>query len=172
MPVGERVVLVHRADLAIAVTTMVAFPNGVVFQLLIRGADPRIDEVLYGPRPLRRSQQGVLADEVFRLGVATADGTAASYSAWYGGDAADPPSAPHLTEYGGGGGGGGEWEHGYWLWPLPPEGAFEFVCEWPALDVSETHVSVDPAPIRAAAARSLTLWEDDQNRREGGWRSY
>ena len=85
----------HRADLAIAVTTMVAFPNGVVFQLLIRGADPRIDEVLYGPRPLRRSQQGVLADEVFRLGVATADGTAASYSAWYGGDAADPHR--HLT---------------------------------------------------------------------------
>lgn len=168
MPVGERAVLIHRPDLVIAVTSMVAFPNGVAFQLLIQGTDPGIDETLFGPR---RSRERTLSDEVLRFGVATADGTAASYSAWYAAEGADPPAAPYLRG-GGGGGGAGRWEHGYWLWPLPPEGDFEFVCEWPALDVPETHVAVDPAPIRAAAARALTLWDEDQGRRQGGWTSY
>src|SRR5262245_50318418 len=127
MPVAQRLVLVQRSDLVIAVTAMTAFPTGLSFTLLTRGTDERVDEASFPVRPWhrpRREQQSGLPDELLRLGVLTADGKATNY----GSDAhqmlsfKERPSPPMLTESGGGGGGGGEWEHGYWLWPLPPDG--------------------------------------------------
>jgi hypothetical protein len=45
-----------------------------------------------------------------------------------------------------------------WLWPLAPEGAVEFVCEWPALGIELSRIEVAASLLRDAAARSRTLW--------------
>lgn len=168
-PVGERVILVQRDDLVIAVTSMVAFPTGVEFSLVSRSAGDQISHLMSGRGWIHGSGEagGSLPDEMFRLGVVTPQGRAVDYQPFVGasgiagfgyGDGGEPePPQLHQSS---GGGGGGEWEQHYWLWPLPPQGLLEFVCEWPAMDVPETHVAVDPAPLRAAAKRAITLWDE------------
>ena len=61
----------------------------------------------------------------------------------------------------GGGGSGGNWEFGFWIWPLPPQGLLTFAVEWPAEGVELTTCQIDAAPLLEAAARSEELWEDD-----------
>ena len=168
-PLAERALLVQRDDLVIAVTSMIAFPTGVRFRLLTRSARDEFGDLMSGRRWIHGNvgPSGSLPSEIFRLGVVTADGRAMDYRpfagtggvAGFGYGEGGRPEPPQLLPTSGGGG-SGDWEQEYWLWPLPPDGVLEFVCEWPAMDVPETHVAVDPAPIRAAADRAITLWEE------------
>jgi hypothetical protein len=47
------------------------------------------------------------------------------------------PTGPLLLA-GAGAGGDRRWSQDLWLWPLPPEGRLDFVCEWPALGIELT----------------------------------
>ena len=49
-PLAERVVLVQRDDLVIAVTSMIAFPTGVRFRLLTRSARDEFGDLMSGRR--------------------------------------------------------------------------------------------------------------------------
>ena len=168
-PVAERVIIVQRDDLVIAVTSMISFPTGVKLRLLTRSLRDEIGDLMSGRRWMHADREfgGNLPDEVFRLGVVTEHGRAVDYRpfagtggvAGFGYADAGRPEPPQLVPSSGGGG-SGDWEQEYWLWPLPPDGVFEFVCEWPAMHVAETHVAVDPAPIRAAAECAITLWDE------------
>jgi hypothetical protein len=70
-------------------------------------------------------------------------------------------SAPAAGRLHRAGGRGQRYSQSFWLWPLPPEGPFSFVCEWPALDIGLTRVEVDSALFHEAAAPSRALWDDD-----------
>jgi hypothetical protein len=65
-------------------------------------------------------------------------------------------------------GGGGGWGSAYrsvshfWVWPLPPKGPLEFVCQWPMYGIAETRVSIDAQLILDAAQRSVRLWPQDE----------
>ena len=130
----------------------------------LRLREDRQDRVWMGPPwEHRRSQSGELPDDLFRVGVQFEDGSKATtldtglcgtfvgppggvvdYSsggtigAVEGEERAEPrvPDSPVLVP-GGGGGGMRHWSESLWLWP-----------------------DVDAAPIRDAAARSRTLWDD------------
>jgi len=137
---------------------MISFPTGVKLRLLTRSLRDEIGDLMSGRRWMHadRGFGGNLPDEVFRLGVVTEHGRAVDYRPFAGtGGVAGFGYADAGRR-----GGSGDWEQEYWLWPLPPDGVFEFVCEWPAMHVAETHVAVDPAPIRAAAECAITLWDE------------
>jgi hypothetical protein len=162
MPVPTRLVLVRTPTLAVAVVNLVAFPTGVLFHVLIRSRGPEIGREMHlgRLRHLRGGHEAAPAD-LLRLGVLFSDGRKATNLMHPDLGLADqPPAQPVLIERSGGGG-NGSWSQSYWLWPLPPEGPLEFVCEWPSQGVAESRVSADAAPIRAAAQEAVILWEDD-----------
>jgi hypothetical protein len=96
--------------------------------------------------------------ELFRAGFALADG---SKTTRLGAGAAveiatrldERPKGPVLRP-GAGEGGNRRWSQDLWLWPLPPEGRLEIVCEWPALGSEPTRAELDSGQIRAAATAS------------------
>jgi hypothetical protein len=49
----------------------------------------------------------------------------------------------------------------WWVWPLPPAGPLEFVCEWPLLGIPESRAGLDAQSILDAAGQSIRLWPED-----------
>ncbi|HVU76667.1 MAG TPA: hypothetical protein VHC67_03730 [Gaiellaceae bacterium] len=83
-----------------------------------------------------------------------------------------PDEAPELSlVQRGGGGGTRRWDVRFWVWPLPPEGPFTFVVEWPSQGVELTRHEIDAAPILEAAGRAYELWPGDPPP-GGGWVAY
>ena len=182
--------LLARSEMAaVAISSAIAYPTGLDFTVELRLRDDPPERLGMGaPWEHRRSQSGELPDELFRLGVQFQDGSKAttlgtglhgtfvvdshgeaveestrgSFGVVEGDEPEEPqvPDSPVLVPRGGGGG-MRRWSESQWLWPLPPEGRFSFVCEWPALGIALTRTDVDAAPIRDAAARSRPLWDDE-----------
>jgi hypothetical protein len=50
------------------------------------------------------------------------------------------------------------WQGDYWVWPLPGEGSMVIGCRWKDRAIDESLVSVDTAPLRAAAAAAGPVW--------------
>ena len=48
------------------------------------------------------------------------------------------------------------------MWPLPPAGPLEFVCEWPAFGIAESRAGIDAQLILDAARRSVRLWPENE----------
>jgi hypothetical protein len=48
------------------------------------------------------------------------------------------------------------------MWPLPPAGPLEFVCEWPAHVIPETRAGLEAQLVLDAAGRSTRLWPDGE----------
>jgi hypothetical protein len=150
-------VLARTGELALYAHNGRAFPNGWEFTFGIRTREPRD-----GRRhdPFNAWHRGDLDDDVVRVGFELPDGRKATVfdrPRWpEAGDA--PPEA--VLRQGGGGGGGSGWEFRFWAWPLPPEGTFELVVEWPKEGIPLTRTALDAAPIRAAASRAQELWPE------------
>jgi hypothetical protein len=109
--------------------------------------------------------------ELLRVGAQFADGRKATSVGVGGGIAEDrepgsEPSGPLMISRGGGGC-GRHWHQGFWFWPLPPDGALQLVCEWPAQGIELTRRAIDTAEIRAAAARAQVIFPPRRGR--GGW---
>lgn len=143
-----------RADrAAVAVTAISAYPAGFEIFLTARfrpggegaGQPPGPPD----PRAIRRS---------LRFGLLLSDGR--KVIGEHGGpgpDADAQPAGPILRQFMGGGGPRSLFTR-WWMWPLPPAGPLEFVCEWSALEIPETRASIDAQLILDAAARSVQLW--------------
>jgi hypothetical protein len=167
------------------IPALTVYEDGFEFAVEIRH---RLDEdaflhPFFMHHHLRRSRQSAeganeLPPELLRLGMEFADGRRATNLGapmpWV--TQEDPqamPEGPSLQPSGGGGGGGGRWRHGYYGWPLPPEGALAFVCEWPAADIAQTRTEIDSGLLRTAAPAAVVLWDEDQTpgQRGGGYGS-
>jgi hypothetical protein len=157
-PFDLHLVLARTPDVAIAVHAGVAFPNGFTFRIALQRRTP--EQGPYGnPFFPHWHGRGVTPDDGLRLGVQYADGRKATTLNHSIGDEGEA-TGPVLIQRGGGGG-AKSWDFGFWVWPLPPEGPFAFVCQWPAEHVDLTTVEIDAVPIREAATRAETLWPDD-----------
>lgn len=145
-------VLARSADVAIALSGISAFSDGLVFHVVVLFADEQRRETLdwslqeYSRSPGR-----------FRLGVQLPDGTRATAGT---GDA--PPVMARdaeavLTQLS-----SSDrplrWQGDYWLWPLPEEGSMVLGCRWPDRAIDETLVSVETSTLLAAAASSGPIW--------------
>jgi hypothetical protein len=155
---------------ALWISAATVYTDGFEFEVEIRH---RLDEELLDPffmhvhhlRRRGRSAEG-LDPGLLRFGIQFSDGGKATNlpdRPPFRGDPDEVPDGPVLWPGGGGGGGGGRWRTAFWVWPLPPEGALTFVCEWPIADIPETRTDIDSALIRDAAAAAVALWPEDES---------
>jgi hypothetical protein len=170
--VPAEVVLVHTGQVAVAIGSVRAYPNGFEFTLhtRLRGED---EAGLGGGDPLERHgwRRGTRApDGGLRLGVMYTDGRRAAAHSGHPRPGDDPRELVVLQN--GGGGSDRRWDGNLWVHPLPPEGAVTFVVSWLEQGVAETRVELDGAAIREAAGRAVILWPDDPEfEPRGAWSS-
>lgn len=140
---------------AVAITGMAAYPNGFEFSVtrLIQPGTPGWDE---DPEPGAPGEP-FAAHRSFEISLQLSDGR----TVISGRPHADvEPAEPFLRQHGGSG--TSHYNHSrWWAWPLPPSGPLEFICQWPALGITETRVSIDAQLILDAARRSVQLWPAD-----------
>jgi hypothetical protein len=153
-------------DAAVWLESATAYPTGVEFRIDVRWrAEVHSLVMRAATRQLWAGEE--LPAELFRAGFALADGSKATWLGPSGGAVAtatrpdERPKGPVLLA-GAGGGGSRRWSQDLWLWPLPPEGRLQFVCEWPALEIDLTRAELNSKRIREAADRSQTLWENER----------
>jgi hypothetical protein len=170
--VRAEVVLVRTEQVAVAVGSVRAYPNGFEFTLhtrLRRGdeAGPMVGDPL--ERHGRRGGQA--PGDVLRLGVLYADGRRAATTGghWRPDDDDDPERL--VLHQNGSGGSAGRWDGDFWVSPLPPEGPVTFVVSWLRHGVAETRADLGGAAIREAAGHAVILWPDEPEFEPGGaWR--
>jgi hypothetical protein len=95
--------------------------------------------------------------DFLRFGVQLSDGSkATNLDEFPGFETA--PAGPVLSPRGSSGGAGRQ-DLSCWIWPLPPSGRLELVCEWPAENIPESRIELDADEILAAAKRARPIWE-------------
>jgi len=173
--VAGELMLIRTGQVAVAIGSVRAYPNGFEFtaHVRLRGADED-EPVWHDPfdRHGRRGRQP--PGEVLRLGLLYADGRrAATTSHWWPGEDADPGRL--VLQQGGSGGNARRWDGQFWVHPLPPEGPVTFVASWPEYGAAETGAELDGQAIREAAARAVILWPEEPESEPGGghaWSSH
>ena len=148
--------LVRTGDWAVWLGEASVTADGMAFTLTIQGRAEQVEVERMHPL---HAPAGAGAP---RFGVGFADGR----KAVSGGFPAAMPTGDAATEIHlaprSGSGGQRRWTQTYWLWPLPPEGPLTFAFEWTARAIAETTVTLDAAPLRAAAAGVVELWPDER----------
>jgi hypothetical protein len=154
----DTLVLARTDQVAVAVTGLSAYSTGIEIFMTARirpSASHPEQHLPGGPRDLAASRRS------FRFGLQFADGRKAVGSPGHRPDHDTEPAGPILYPVAGGGG-----PHSFisrwWSWPLPPAGALEFVCEWPALDIGESRARTDAELILDAARHSIQLWPESE----------
>lgn len=161
-----RFILARRDEVAVTVTDVVAYGEGFTFRVTVRrreGAFPR-RMFRFMHEPLDRG--GALRPEFLRLGLAFADGRKATnlqstMHEWLAARRGGPPTEPLLRQRGGQGS-GTYYRFDYWAWPLPPEGALAFVCEWPSEGLPLTRHAMQAAEITRASKAVRLLWGEEE----------
>ena len=157
--VPAELILVRTDEVAIAVGSVRAYPNGFAFTVHVRLR--REDETsglhadLFGwHRPGRTTPAGAL-----RLGVMYTDGRRAATS----GGPALPTDDPGrlLLQQDGGGGNDLSYDQDCWVHPLPPPGPVTLVVSWLEHGIAEARAELDGEAISEAARRAVTLWPDE-----------
>jgi hypothetical protein len=155
-------VLARTDKVAVCVSRLAAFPSGFEIDVVTMAADEQydLDPLMFDHHHrMHRGGADELPPELLRFGVRFADGAKATNT---GGCHYEhtPPAGP-VMQAGGGGGGGGSWRVTQWIWPLPPPGVLEIVCEWPAVDIPLTRDELDAQLILDAAARAQVIFSDE-----------
>jgi hypothetical protein len=171
--VGSRVavdfVLARTHEVAVFVSSVLAYPTGIAISLGVRRRS-------FSPDPSSNMSVGsrdAPADGL-HFGLQFSDGskvtTLDSGPTVDGNDPRAFPARPVLTHNGGGG--VHSFDHDFWVWPLPPAGPVAFVCEWLARGIPLTRIEVDGSPILEAADRAEVLWDPPEPSGSGGWAAY
>lgn len=154
-------VVAKNAETAVYLASATAYPTGFEFDVFVVTADREspLDPFRLEYRMLAE-HAGEIPPGQLRLGFLFADGSKATNtgrnSGWY--DESDgPPDGPYMSGHGGGGGSDRNSHGSFWVWPLPPPGKLEFVCEWPAAEIPPTRLELDASTIVAAASRSQAV---------------
>jgi hypothetical protein len=158
--VPAELVLIRTEQVAVALGSVRAYPNGFEFTLHVRtrGAD-ETEPGWHDPLD-RHGQRGQAPGEILLFGLMFADGRRTATTARYSQpDETDPGRL--ILRQGGGGGNAHRWDGEFWIHPLPPLGPVTFVASWPKFGVSETRAELDGAAIREAAERAVILWPEE-----------
>ena len=135
-----------------AIIGIAAYARGFEFFLArrIRPGTPGLDE---DPTPemLRRRRRET---EDFPISVQFSDGRTAISGIRRCGDF--EPTGPILQLRGGGGTSHSQLFRRR-VWPLPPAGPLEFICQWPVYGIGETRIGIDGQLILDAARWSVQL---------------
>ena len=157
---GE-VMLIRAEQVAVAIGSIRAYPNGFEFTAHVRMRGQDENEPFWHDPFDRHGQRGRQPPgDVLRLGVLYADGRRGAVAGGHWPDEAADPGRLFL-QHGSSGGTTGRWDGEFWVHPLPPEGPVTFVASWPEYGVAETRAELDGAAIRAAAGRAVVLWPEE-----------
>jgi hypothetical protein len=147
-------VLATTRTLTVSIALLKVYRTGSGFELACAGHEGA--HPFFGGPPL--------VDGGLALGVLFADGrTAIAGHPRLSRPFLERPSAPRLRTVSGGSGSGTGCRTTFWLWPLPPPGPLEFVCEWMLQGIPETGATVDAVLLAGAADRCRELWRDDRD---------
>jgi hypothetical protein len=155
-------VLARTNRVAVCLTRLAAYPTGFELDIETMSAADQddLDPLMFRHHHrIRRGMTDEIPPELLRFGVQFSDGSKATNTDGFHHDK-NPPAGP-VMHPGGGGGGGGSWRQTQWVWPLPPPGTLEIVCEWPALEIPLTRSALDAQLILDAAARAQVIFSDE-----------
>lgn len=156
-------VVARNEKVGIFLAAIWVYRAGFEFDVFVVAKDPssELDPFNY-EHQLRAEQTGEIPPEQLRLGFHFADGTTAANTGdrfdWEG-EIGSVPKTPVMRGTRGTAG-GGDWSQAFWVWPTPPAGPLEFVCEWPEAGIPLTRSELDSAAIRDASSRSLRIFLD------------
>jgi hypothetical protein len=159
--VGTSILLGRSDELAVAISDLRVFRNGVEFTVSARcrGRLARRGVLHMGLSRHPHPRQAELA-EPFLLGFELADGrTVTNLAPWPPDldESGDDDDGPWLTNSGGGGSDRSA-DHAYFLAPLPPGDTLVVIAAWPGLGIEESRHVLDARAIRAAADQVIELW--------------
>jgi hypothetical protein len=162
--VPAEAVLVRTEQVAVAIGSVRAYPNGFEFTVHVRLR--REDETSWpghaDPFQLHRPRRGTRGDDDrLRLGILYADGRRAATTGEHYSPSDDDDDRRLVLQQGGGGGGGRSCDWEFWVHPLPPVGPVTLVASWLRHGVAETRAELDGAVIREAARRAVILWPEE-----------
>lgn len=160
--VSGEVMLIRTGQVAVAIGSVRAYPNGFEFTVHVRMHGKDEDQPgWHDPFNIHRRRGRQAPDDALRLGVMYADGRrgATTGGHWRPDEQADPGRL--VLQLGRSGGSDRRWDGNFWVHPLPPEGPVTFVASWPGYGVAETRAELDGAAIRAAAGRAVILWPEE-----------
>ncbi|MEU7872503.1 hypothetical protein [Dactylosporangium sp. NPDC049140] len=156
--VADTVILARTGDLVLTLGDLQAYPNGFQLAVTAYTREPLRHRSAFGSGGfLRRFGPGPVPEDFLRFGLRFADGSVVTNLDPGPSDESD--AGPRLVPQGGHGG-LHRHEQSYWVWPLPPPGRLDVVCEWPARGIAETTAELDAALVLDAASRATTLFDD------------
>jgi hypothetical protein len=153
--------LARTDEVSVALGRFWVYPAGIEFEVYVDADDEWSELDPFDNARFRGSQIRDASPDRLRIGFEFANGARVTTG---GGDSAwmrDGEESPTLISRSGGGG-GGHWDKQYWLWPIPPPGQLEFVCEWSAAGIALTRSALDSAAIIDAASRAQTVFPTHQ----------
>jgi hypothetical protein len=150
---GARIILFDEPGFVVSLDGFRVWPEGLQFELFIR-YDPAGERVSQGrPSPLK-GFGGSSTANLFVFGVTYSDGRSASNRD----RRRRSPQRLSLSDHGASGTRGMS-RAGWLLAPLPPSGPLTFWCEWPVGGLPRTSVEIDAAPLIAASAEAIPVWD-------------
>ncbi len=162
--VALELLLAQSRKAAIYITHLDAYPSGFEFELKVvaaAGAEYEFDLDLFGRHwPRVGEKRDELPPRLLRIGLQFADGGKATSISGPPYRPDETPSGPVMWALSGSGGGGASWRQGYWVWPLPPRGELELVCEWPSGEIPLTRARLDAQLVIDAAVRAQLLFPE------------
>jgi hypothetical protein len=158
-------VVAKTAETAIYLASVSAYPTGFEFDVFVvtSDRDSPLDPFGFDYRMLAEHTGEIPAGQL-RIGFLFADGSKATNTGksfdWAEGSE-ESPDPPYMSGYGEGGGSDHNWHGSFWVWPLPPPGKLEFLCEWPEADIPLTPLELDASLIVTAATGSQVIPRSD-----------
>ena len=156
----ETLLLGRTGQAAVAITGISAFAAG--FEIFVTARIRPGARGVPGDRTPDVPSDLAAARRSFHFGLELSDGS--KVISRHGGrrpDHGSEPTGPILRPFLSGGGPRSHFSR-WWVWPLPPTGPLEFVCEWPTFGIAETRAGIDAQLILDAAHRSVRLWPEDE----------
>jgi hypothetical protein len=162
--VPAELILARTDEVAVAVGSVRAYPNGFEFTVHVRAR--RADDAVGDFDPFERLGYGRerrAPHDALRLGVLYADGRRTATTAGHP-LKRDDNAENLILRHGGGGGDDRSWDSDFWVYPLPPAGPVTLVASWLEHGIAETRAELDGAAIREAAGHAVALWPDEPDR--------
>jgi hypothetical protein len=160
--VPAEAVLIRTGQVAVAIGSIRAYPNGFEFTAHVRlhGKDEG-EPGWHDPFDRHGRRGGQPPGDVLRLGLLYADGRRGATTGGHWRPDRDDDPGRLVLEDGSSGGTARRWDGNFWVHPLPPAGPVTFVASWPEYGAAETQAVLDGTAIRAAAARAVILWPEE-----------
>lgn len=152
--------LVHTEGMAVAVSSVAAYPNGFEFSVHAR---LHHEQFTWGMSPLDPDGHQVTMhypEQALRLGILYADGRRARSGNRQPRSVDDTGTDDLVLIETGTGGTERQWDGKFWVHPLPPDGPVTFVASWQLWGVTEVSETLGSSVIHQAARSAVILWPD------------